>query len=621
MQAGATAVLDAGGPGRRRTVPPPAGAHRAARAGVSGPPWYLAFAVYLAGSLVLHRRVLPDLAGRATGWASSDSTLFVWWLHWTPFRLAAGADPFHTDWLNAGDGGVNPLWNTSVPLLGTMLSPVTLTGGPMVAFNIGMILGPAVSGLAAWTALAPYAGRAGRTLGGALYAFSPFVIAHSAVGHLNLVWLVLPPVLLWALRETFVLRRPWRAGVVTGLALTVQTGIYTQMIALGAAAVLVALVVLAAARPRRILDRLPDAARAAGSAALVWVVLCAYPLWLVLAGPARPRGIIRDPVLGGVDAAGLVVPAAYTALRAGTEPLAARIVDPPGEQGAYLGLPLILVVALTAVVVRSRPVRLAAVTGSVLALLGLGAGLRLLGEPTGVALPWRLVHAVALVGQAEAARLGPFTVLCAALVAAVALDRAVPALVTPGPGSACSPDVHSPRRGRAGRAPDRPPPLSRRRAVLVLAGVFLLVVSWRPADTQVATDAAAPPFFAAGAPGLTADDVVATWPRPSGRWEGGADPMLWQSASGFAFRLVGGYFIGSDADTPVQLEGDRNAYDLGRAGPGVEAARADLDRLGVSAVVVVPAAVTDDLGDVLAWTRDVTGTPGVATGGVWVFRR
>ena len=59
-----------------------------------------------------------------------------------------------------------------------------------------------------------------RAAAGLLYGFSPFVVAHSSVGHLNLVWAVLPPALLWLLHTLLVAPRPrpWRTGVLVGLA-------------------------------------------------------------------------------------------------------------------------------------------------------------------------------------------------------------------------------------------------------------------------------------------------------------------------------------------------------------------------------------------------------------------
>ncbi|OLT21945.1 hypothetical protein BJF78_33575 [Pseudonocardia sp. CNS-139] len=130
--------------------------------------------------------------------------------------------------------GVNAMWNTTVLALGVLFAPVTLTAGPIAAYNVAMILGPVASGLALVAALRPYVARlAPRAVAGLLYGFGPFMIAHASVGHVNLVWALLPPVLLWAAHALFVRPvAPVRTGALLGLAFAVQTALYQQTVAL-----------------------------------------------------------------------------------------------------------------------------------------------------------------------------------------------------------------------------------------------------------------------------------------------------------------------------------------------------------------------------------------------------
>jgi hypothetical protein len=104
--------------------------------------------------------------------------------------------------------------------------------------------------------------------------------------------------------------------------------------------------------------------------------------------------------------------------------------------------------------------------------------------------------------------------------------------------------------------------------------------------------------------------------------------MLWQVASGFAYRTTGGYFIGSDVDDDLLLESPVTAYQQGAldvaggtAMPTADAAvaaRDELRALGVTAVAVVPEGA--DVAGVLDWTRRVTGLPGEQVDDVWLFR-
>lgn len=575
----------------------------AGRAGRRGPApgriapraYALTAAAYLAASLALHHRLVPQLTTATAGWTSSDSYQFVWWLRWLPWSLQHGANPLYTTFMHAPPG-VNGMWNTPVPVLATLFAPVTLTAGPIAAYNVAMVLGPVVSGLALALALGVWVERWWpRAVAGLLYGFSPFALAHSSVGHLNLVWAVLPPVLLWAVHALLVAPepRPWRLGALVGLAFAVQTGIYTQTVALSAVVLVVVALVLAVRFPGRVRARLPVVLRAAGACLATYVVLCAYPLYLLLAGPGRPRSEIRTADTTNADAANLLVPTSLTRFQTRLAPFAERLHTHSGEQGGYVGVALLVVVV--AAVLTVRRARIVAAVGLVAWVLSLGVSLVVLGRDTGVALPWRPVESVPLVGEIETMRFQVVVALCVAAVVALWLDRLADA--RPGP---------------------------RRTVALVVTG--LAALSWLPADVQMPTPAVTPAFFSAGAPGLTGADVVETYPRTTGVWVGGARPMLWQATSGFAYRTTGGYFIGSDADHDLLLESPVTAYQQGAldvaagkpAPADATAARAELRALGVTAVVVVPEGV--DVGAVLGWTGRVTGAPGERAADVWVFR-
>ena len=174
---------------------------------------------------------------------------------------------------------------------------------------------------------------------------------------------------------------------------------------------------------------------------------------------------------------------------------------------------------VVAAVVTVRRARLVAAVGLAAWVLSLGVSLVVLGHDTGVALPWRPIEGVPLVGEIETMRFQVVVALCVAVVVGLWLRPRSPT---------CRP-------APAGRSRWRPP------ASRCSPGC--------PANQQVATPAVVPAFFAAGAPGLTGADVVETYPRTTGVWMGGARPMLWQVASGFAYRTTGGYFIGSDPST------------------------------------------------------------------------
>jgi hypothetical protein len=562
----------------RRTAPAPA----------------IAFVLYLAGSLALHRDALGRFGSATIGRVSADPDGFTWWLNWLPYALGHGHNPLLTDFQHY-PLGVNAMWNTSVPVLGLLLAPVTLTAGPVAAFNTGMVLGPVVAGVATVAALRPYVRRASpRIVAAALYAFSPFTLAHLSAGHLNLVWPVLPPVLLYLAHQLFVapVRKPLLTGALTGLALAVQTVLYTQTVAAGALMLLVTAVVLAARFPREVPERLPALARAGVACVCTYAVLAAYPLYLVLAGPVRPRVPIRVPEYGSTDLANVLSPTFLSAFRPfGTSPMVGNL----GEQGGYLGVAVLVLLLVAVVTVPGT--RLPAVVGVIVSVLSLGPTLHIAARSTDITLPWKAFTGLPLLGELEPVRLQVFTTLALATVVVLFLDR-VPAF----------------------------PPVPRVLALVVAAAA---VVSWHPADAQRVRPAGPPAFVAELATHLRPGDVAEIHPRPTSWWYGGADALRWQVASGMAFRMTGGYFIGADERSPLLIESPRNRYQYGanwaeRGLPPLDdayaaSAAADLRRSGVTIVLVVPEPGRDTAA-LVDWTRRVTGAEGEPLDGALLFR-
>ena len=553
--------------------------------------------LYLAASIALQHRVLGAMTTTSIGSGTTDHDLFLWWLNWMPWSLGHGENPLFTDYQHY-PLGVNAMWNTSVPLLGVLLAPVTLSAGALVAFNVGVIVGPAVSGVAMAAALGPYVrGWLPRGVAGALYAFAPFHLAHASVAHLNLVWSVLPPALLYLVHVLFLrrLERPVLFGALVGGALAAQTLLYPQTAATGVLMLVVIAVALALRWPQRVVAALPGLVRAGLACVGTYAVLCAYPLALMLAGPVRPRARIRDPEVDRADLVNAVVPTRLTLVRPAPDGLAERMHGHAGEQGGYVGIAMIVLLVVAVVTVRSTVVRVAAAVGAVAFVLSLGPSLVVLGTDTGIPLPWRAVLALPLIGEAEPVRMQVYVTLCVAVVVAVWLDRLRP-------------------------------PAARAGAVALTA---VALVSWLPADAQLTQAATVPVFFATADRHLSPTDVVETFPRLTNAWDGGAAPLRWQVASGMAYRTTGGYFIGSDADDEVLFESPLTAYQIGcRAvvggGPRPDddlalRARRELVGSGTTVVLVAPP-VAGDLEPVLEWTRRVTGDEGRRVDDVWLFR-
>ncbi len=123
--------------------------------------------------------------------ACADVAQEVWWLavaaH-TPFAL-------HTAAIDV-PRGVSLLDNASFPLLGALLSPLTAAFGPVASLVVLLRLAFFTSATAAyWVLRRLRGGELGPAVGGALYAFFPYM-THQGASHAFLVFGPLPPLML-----------------------------------------------------------------------------------------------------------------------------------------------------------------------------------------------------------------------------------------------------------------------------------------------------------------------------------------------------------------------------------------------------------------------------------------
>src|SRR5438132_7483696 len=105
-----------------------------------------ALALYLAVSFLYLGLPIAAHPGRSLIGRGVDPEIFVWSLAWWPHAILHGQNPIvtHAIWAPAG---VDLAWITSIPGLALAATPLTLLGGPALAYNVLAIALPA---LAAW---------------------------------------------------------------------------------------------------------------------------------------------------------------------------------------------------------------------------------------------------------------------------------------------------------------------------------------------------------------------------------------------------------------------------------------------------------------------------------------
>ena len=357
------------------------------------------FALPLGGHLS-HRLIARD---------ELDPSLLVWMLAWWPHALSHGLDPLLTHAIFYPTG-YNLAWATSMPLPALLLSPITLTAGPVLSYNVLSLLCPALSALTAYRLARELTGRRVPSLvAGYLFGFSPYVIGHLETSPNLAMVALLPVAVLLAVRRLGGCISVRRFTVALAATLVAQFLISTELLVTGTLFGLLALALAGAsgaARWRQI-GRLLAACGVAGLAAAL--IVSPY-LYVFVTGTHYPPSATDF----SADLISFVLPRGVVALGTSAGPAL-----PHAGFEAYLGLPLLAVVLAAAISGRrDRGTRLLAAAFLLGVIASLGSPLWVGGQRTGLPLPWGLVSGLPTLRYVLPARLIVFATLPAALLAA-----------------------------------------------------------------------------------------------------------------------------------------------------------------------------------------------------------
>jgi hypothetical protein len=471
----------------------------------------IAFLVYLAVWVLTVAQPLafhPSLAGLDQG--NMDPNFFVWCLRWWPYALMHGLNPLYTSQL-AAPVGSSLAWATTVPPLGLVAAPLTLTAGPVVSFNLLTALAPPLSAWAAFVLCRRLTGKFWPALvGGAVFGFSAYETRASAAGQLDLAYSLLLPILAylvvaWWQRSI----TPRTYVILAAAAITAQFYLFTEIFADLTAILAVSLVVgsaLAGPAYR------PQVVRLARLTAVAWATA------LLLAAPYLVNVLTTKPpkpvMFTAMDLASVVMPRAGSVSGIAWLAHAAAKVIPVSTAG-YIGVPLLVLAILLALVNwQSRLVRFLTCMLIFITVASLGPVLYLDGRPVAT-LPWGGLFDLPVVRNAWMSRLMVFAFLALAVATAQWLA-----------GSA--------RLQRLTRWP---------LAVLVIAAVALNAFPALPSASSTV-----PAFISSGQyrSELSPGEIVVVVSNVSNAG------MLWQAQSGFYMRMAGGY-VNMGYDRPADL--------------------------------------------------------------------
>lgn len=568
---------------------------------------------FIALAVLLFRDAWASPATRWVGQAG-DPPLFMWFLKWTPHALRHGQNPLFTDYLNYPDG-VNLMWNTAMPLPGLLLSPLTLVAGPIVAYNVLITLGVALSGWCAYLMLRRYVlSQFAAIAGGLLYGFSPYIVSH-AVEHPNLPAAFIPPLMFVLLDEILVRQR--RSAVKTGLVLGglafAQLMTSSELLATEMLVAILALGLLVLLYPNEVRQRAAHAAKALALAAGSGLALAALPLAFQFFGRQRVRsGALWGPDIFVTDLLGFVIPTDAQHLSPGWANEVTRHFTSAccgAEMGTYLGLPLLGLMIIVAARMWSRPlVRVTALLAAATALFSMGPHLHVRGLVTSLELPFRFLSGVPLVRNLLAARLMLYVYLAGAILLAVAVDRVL-------------------RREPEDPVRENESPLYRPILAAALAAVVLLPLL--PRLTVPNTPDGTPAFFRSDAVDVVPEGSVALV-APFARDTNTSAPVLWQAMADMRFRMPSGYALGPDdkgsfsyLPVPSELSRTMERIQQGKGSPVLDASTrgvlvADMAARDVRSVIVGPMGNREAM---VAFFRELLRSDPVEVGGVQLWLR
>jgi hypothetical protein len=495
---------------------------------------------YLLAALAVTLWLWRDPASRTVAGNPNDTDQFAWFFRYDATAIAHARLPDLVTMAMNAPRGVNVMWNTFMLLPGILLAPVTLVFGPQASLNVLMTAGFAGSATAMFAVLRRWrVSVAGAALGAAVYGFSPALV-HSAIGHYDLQFAVLPPLIVDAgLRLATGRARAVRGGVWLGLLVTAQIFITEEVLFDAALAAVLMAAVLAVSRPRQVAGRVRTLAAGLGVAACVTAVIAGYPLWVQFFGPLQQHGSPFTTDFFKNDLASFVVPSSFMLFHTGgSAAAAARFQGHLPEYLGYLGWPLLVVLAGAAIRFwRVLAVRAAAVACAVLGVFSLGGTLLASGhEHAWIKLPWYWLQGLPVLSAALPDRFSIVADGAAAALLAFAVDAAVAVF-------AAYAAVRLPRLASAWR------PVA---VVMSCAVLAVLPIVPRPLPAAAATPV--PPGWSAvfASLRLPASATVLVVPAPMSTF---TETLRWQADTGQPGTLVGGYFMGPAGNGRAYTDG------------------------------------------------------------------
>jgi hypothetical protein len=381
----------------------------------------LALVIYLVVFiLAFGQALITHLNQPAVGQVEVDPNFYIWAWRWWPYAVAHALNPLYSLQIGA-PGGSSLAWATTSPSVALLVAPVTSAFGPAVSFNLTLLLAPPASAWAAFVAARRLTGKFWAALpAGVVYGFNVYTLDHEVSGQPNLTVNLLLPlmvylVLLWwdgTLRRTgYVI---WMT-----IAIALEFYIFIEAFADMTLVWVAALALGFALAGRELRPRVAQLTRHTAIAFLGAMVLAAPCLIYMLGN--YPSTLTRQYPWFSLDLSGLALPRKDRLL--GMQWWAAAASHDLSAT-TYVGIPLLVILALLAIFGWSRRVTRYVVVGFVV-VVALAAGPALIVDGNQLfPLPWGRMWSLMFLRSAEPIRLMVFGYLVLAMALALWLAAA-----------------------------------------------------------------------------------------------------------------------------------------------------------------------------------------------------
>ena len=388
---------------------------------------FIAFVIFALIALAAYWPIYPLDPHTLPDGGSGDISQSAWFLAWAPFAVFHHINPYSTTWLNYPIGA-NLAISSQYFLYGILLTPITYGLNAIASYNLLIWLAYPLSAIAMFWVTRRYINHFWPAFVAALfYGFSPYM-AGEGMGHLNLIFIPFPPLILCSVYEIFTSHEHrYRWGIALGIFVIFQYMMSSELLATTALITLIALFILAIANPGKIKSASLNAVGPLTLGMLIALLALFYPIWYSLDGPQHliaPIHVFNNQF--HADLLGTIFPTIAQKLypsnwlTRGTSFLQGNW----DENGSYLGIPLlILLVGIGIRLRKNRWVRFSLIMAIVAWVISLGPYLTIDNHTTSIPLPFDLMSSIPLLNNILSSRIAMYSDLFIALILALGVEQ------------------------------------------------------------------------------------------------------------------------------------------------------------------------------------------------------